>query len=218
MLFRIVCAQVINSLPDVDVPALFGLPANINRAAQVSNSQLVVSKLRQMSVSQAAVAGFDRKKWAQQLAPLFRLWEQLVSAAPASLKTGIKEAAQALRTKSSAPKTPNSQSGEGAAPVDAFILLQRRLGLHLVAIIDRTLSQMLKVLKGQEALTAALQSVGTALMADSIPGAWDAAWEGPSAPAEYIQVGGCCGVVLRAATAGCMLIESVFRSGGTVGP
>lgn len=43
---------VVSGLPDVDAPALFGLPANVDRAAQQVNSARVVQQLRQLAASQ----------------------------------------------------------------------------------------------------------------------------------------------------------------------
>lgn len=41
--------QLIKSLPDNDDPALFGLPANIDRSVQESKARMLTSKLKQLS-------------------------------------------------------------------------------------------------------------------------------------------------------------------------
>jgi hypothetical protein len=50
----------IAALPEADSPALFGLPANIERSVQQSSSERVLAQLRQMSTSKAAAAGARR--------------------------------------------------------------------------------------------------------------------------------------------------------------
>lgn len=47
----------IAALPEGDSPALFGLPANIERSVQQGSSERVLAQLRQMSTSKAAAAG-----------------------------------------------------------------------------------------------------------------------------------------------------------------
>lgn len=44
--------SLIEGLPEADDPALFGLPANIERSIQQANSTRVIGQLRQMSIAQ----------------------------------------------------------------------------------------------------------------------------------------------------------------------
>lgn len=45
-------ASVVDALPDVDSPSLFGLPANINRAVGGANGVAVIIQLKQITASQ----------------------------------------------------------------------------------------------------------------------------------------------------------------------
>ena len=45
-------ASVIESLPESDTPALFGLPANVNRAVGQASGAAVITQLKQISASQ----------------------------------------------------------------------------------------------------------------------------------------------------------------------
>lgn len=45
---------IVNALPDSDSPALFGLPANINRTAGRSNTAAVVASLKQITASKVS--------------------------------------------------------------------------------------------------------------------------------------------------------------------
>lgn len=127
--------QAIASLPDEDSPALFGLPANINRSLQASNSAAVVGALRAMSVSQAAAQGFHRDKWRAQLAPLLRLWEQLVTGAPASMRQGLKDAATALQ---------RNQSLESALPQVRLLSSSTSVNCESITVESQTAIRCVK--------------------------------------------------------------------------
>ena len=45
-------APVVEALPDMDSPSLFGLPANVNRAVGRANGIAVITQLRQITASQ----------------------------------------------------------------------------------------------------------------------------------------------------------------------
>lgn len=81
-------------------------------------------------------------------------------------------------------------AGDGSAPLDAFIALQRQLGHRLTGLISNGLAALGRVLRNQGALTAALLRLGSALVADEVPAEWDALWEGPATPADYCQASG----------------------------
>nr|BBC28429.1 cytoplasmic dynein 1b heavy chain [Yamagishiella unicocca] len=166
--------SIISALPDVDTPGLFCMPDNIDRTAQQVNSSRVISQLKAMSLRADVAGGFNRTQWQTQLGPLLRLWDQLMSGAGA-LKAAMKD----IRARGTADK--------GGAPIENFVALERYKGASLVALIDRTLGAIARVLKGTDTLSSGVQSSGTALLADTVPGSWDAAWEGPEAPMDYCR-------------------------------
>ena len=47
-------ASVVEALPDLDSPALFGLPANVNRAVGRASGAAVIAQLKQITASQVA--------------------------------------------------------------------------------------------------------------------------------------------------------------------
>ncbi|KAI9987926.1 hypothetical protein PInf_024181 [Phytophthora infestans] len=59
--------DLIDRFPDVDAPAMFGLPDNIERSMQRSLSGQVIAQLKALSSSEAAATSFDREKWRAQL-------------------------------------------------------------------------------------------------------------------------------------------------------
>ena len=52
--------DLINQMPEYDSPAYFGLPDNIERSAQRSNSLRVISQLKTVMRSVEVGAKFDR--------------------------------------------------------------------------------------------------------------------------------------------------------------
>lgn len=68
---------VIQSLPERDPPSYFGLPANIDRSSQRTNSAQVISQLRILKRSQSAGDKFDREAWSNELNPILALWKKL---------------------------------------------------------------------------------------------------------------------------------------------
>uniref|UniRef100_A0A8C5PRQ6 Dynein cytoplasmic 2 heavy chain 1 n=1 Tax=Leptobrachium leishanense TaxID=445787 RepID=A0A8C5PRQ6_9ANUR len=69
--------NVIESLPEDDKPAFFGLPANIARSSQRMISTQVISQLRILSRSVTAGCKFDRELWSNELSPVLNLWKKL---------------------------------------------------------------------------------------------------------------------------------------------
>jgi dynein heavy chain 2 len=166
--------SIVAALPDVDTPGLFCMPENIDRTAQQVNSARVIAQLKAMSLRADAAAGFNRTQWQAQLGPLLRLWDQLMTGAGA-LKAAMKD----IKSRGTADR--------GGNPVENFFALERYKGASLVALIDRSLGAIARVLKGADTLSSGVAANGAALMADTIPGAWDAAWEGPEAPIDYCR-------------------------------
>lgn len=81
--------------------------------------------------------------------------------------------------------------------MDSFVALERSSGIALLNLIDRTLTSIQRVLRGQDTISTSVQKNGAALLADTIPVSWDSFWEGPESPMDY-----CRAVVSR-----CLAIE-----------
>ena len=166
--------SLLRQLDEANSPKLFSLPVNVDRTAQVTNSELVISSLRTMAVAAGTLMGFDREAWSVALAPLLRSWERLLGANP-ELRSGTPPAVKF-----------------SAAPVDAFVELEKARGHAAVAEVDGALSTLERVLQGTELLTPAVFAVGKSLMEGVVPSAWEKHWEGPEDPMRY-----CKGVVAR---------------------
>jgi hypothetical protein len=70
-------------LDDVDSPAQFGLPLNVERSVQRAKSGAVISQLKKLARSMALLGGsgnagkFNREQWRTDLGPVIELWDRL---------------------------------------------------------------------------------------------------------------------------------------------
>jgi dynein heavy chain 2 len=55
----------ISKVPESDTPALFGLPANIDRSVQRFNSAGVIAQLKTLAAASAEELRFDKRRWNQ---------------------------------------------------------------------------------------------------------------------------------------------------------
>ncbi|KAF6261448.1 ATP-binding dynein motor region D5-domain-containing protein [Scenedesmus sp. NREL 46B-D3] len=172
----------IAALPDADAPELFGLPANIERAMAAANSRQLLAALRQMGAAQGAAGGFDRAAWLALLQPLVKLWEQLLALAPPALRQAVSGGGGSAAAAAGSTSSGVSQLG----PVDSFVGLERAFGVALLQLVARTMAGVEAVLAG-EALAAAVQAAASALLQGQVCAEWDAHWEGPSSPADYMR-------------------------------
>jgi len=75
---------------------------------------------------------------------------------------------------------------EPSDPIAAFLTLETRLAGSLVAALAATLTALRAVLSGSQPLTSQALRDGADLLAGGVPAQWDALWEGPDAPLEYV--------------------------------
>lgn len=68
---------IINQVPEIDTPQLFGLPSNIDRSVQRFNSLNVINQLKSLAAISAGEMRFDKEKWSQSLGPICQLWSTL---------------------------------------------------------------------------------------------------------------------------------------------
>jgi len=159
--------DLVQGLPMNDVPAVFGLPGNIDQAVQQMNATFVYDNLQSMGRTVDSSGGFDREKWAAALGPMLKLWQQLC-------QTDILSA-------------PPSADGNDASPIESFVYLEVANAHRLVSTIEESMGAIGRVLKGTTLLTSAILADATAIMAGEIPSNWDSLWEGPERPQVYIR-------------------------------
>lgn len=64
-------------LPLRDPPSFFGLPDNIHRAWDIQASNLVILKLKSLSLPHNIISKLDREIWQRGLSPLIGLWKKI---------------------------------------------------------------------------------------------------------------------------------------------
>ncbi|XP_038123892.1 cytoplasmic dynein 2 heavy chain 1 [Cyprinodon tularosa] len=160
---------MVESLPEDDRPAFFGLPANIERSSQRIISSQVISQLRVLSRSVATGSKFDRELWSNGLSPVLNLWKKLNQGS-----TLIHQKVE--------PPTEGQKS-----PILSFIALEQFNAIRLVQSIHQSLAALSKVIRGTQLLTPEVQKLATALLNQECPVNWQNKWEGPEEPMQYLR-------------------------------
>ncbi len=148
--------SVIDGLPDHDSPACFGLPSNIEQTAQRAAGASAISALRRVALGGRGAAGFDRERWATQLGPLLRLWDQLVASAPPAVRAAAATAATAAaaaQAQAPASSSPSSTSAAVQSPMETFVALERSLAAAVVGAVGGALAALGRVLEGADPVT-----------------------------------------------------------------
>eukprot|EP00392_Amoebophrya_sp_AT5.2_P002499 g2504.t1 len=174
----------IERMPDIDNPASFGMPANVDRSLQRLNSAQVITNLRQLktsamhsaldggggaggaggsSSSSGAGGAFitNLKLWEEHIGPLWKFWET------------TRLAGTTMRIR------PSSRQD---TPVTSFLLLDATEAQRLVGVVSADLAVMRKVVSGTGMSTPDIQAVATRLIRGELPDSW--AW--PSAPEDPV--------------------------------
>lgn len=160
----------INKVPEYDVPSQFGLPANIDRSVQRFNSNAVLTSLKQLAAVSAEELRFDKAIWTAKLGPICQLWSNLYK----------QEHYDAVVITQEQLNTPD--------PVAAFVYVELESVKDILQVVHDSISNIVKILKGSEMLTAKSQKEATNLLQGEVPATWEAKWEGPENPDQWIKV------------------------------
>lgn len=152
--------RAIGALPDVDPPAIFGLPANIGRAAERANSARIIDQLRAVARPDTLADAFDRQLWSAQLEPFLVSWR------------GLAEGHSLLSLRPSLPAA-------SADPVTAFVQLEYYNAIKLLKDVNGWLDELSRVLQGTALLTPDVLALGSALVRSETPALWAKRWDGP---------------------------------------
>jgi len=155
--------KLINSLPDIDSPALFGLPVNIGRSVQRINSVAVIDQLKTLKRAGGLSGKFDRQVWQQELNPVLSLW------------THLNQGRGLIKAKVPLPKSDTD-------PLIGFVELERYLAIELVQHVHKDLDSLTKVINGTTLLTPDIQRLAQALLRNETPMTWAKLWDGPEDP------------------------------------
>jgi len=164
-------SSLVYSLPEVDVPAMFGLPQNVGRVVDESAALSVTEQLKAMSVSTVALSSFDVELWTARLSPIMHAWKVIADS---------RQLAHILQL-GSAP-VPNT-----SAPLDTFIMLEVQNLAFLLALVSSDMSALSRVLGGTMLLTSRLQTIGVSFLKGEVPTFWADLWEGPATPLKWLS-------------------------------
>ena len=73
-------------------------------------------------------------------------------------------------------------------PVKAFVELEHYNGVTLIQKVHKSLVLLSKVIRGSILVDEAVTKLADKLMSQETPSSWQALWEGPEEPMEYIKV------------------------------
>ncbi|CAM9134737.1 unnamed protein product [Chrysoparadoxa australica] len=167
--------KLISKLPDTDSPAIFGLPESVERSVQRTASEGVIQQLRHLSIASLEGSKFQREQWRERLGPIIESWDKLAASSPDIKKKGP-------RRLSKTGQVTHSDMD----PVDAFVVMEEASASELCSMVDHSLGLLKKVVYGTALLTPQVHALGTALMANELPGEWTKSWEGPEAPLPWL--------------------------------
>lgn len=154
--------DVIDRFPDLDAPAMFGLPDNIRRSMQRSLSGQVIAQLKALSSSEAEATTFDRE----------------VARAARSAAGDMGKLTTGFQLEGASSSSSPGKNLQAMAPADAFVAQENEYALDLVQEVNSSLQALKKVIYGTGLLTPAIQTVAIALLKGAVPAEWSSQWEG----------------------------------------
>lgn len=122
-------------IPDIDQPALFGLPANIDRSVQRFNSGNVITQLKQLAAVSEDELRFDKKKWTTQLGPICQNWNNLYR----------KDTFNQLQI--------TQDNLNVVDPVEAFVYMEILTVKEILQKVHESITTIIGILQGTEMLT-----------------------------------------------------------------
>ena len=176
--------ELINKLPEEDKPSFFGLPANIQRSYQRTQSTATINQLRILMRSVDGASKFEREKWNSELAPILNLWKKL-NQGSSLLQMKLSPLGSEINRSDSSGGSPRASQVD---PVKAFIHLEFFNAVTLLQKIHKSLVGLSKVIRGTALLDEAVSKLADFLMRQETPSLWQKLWEGPEDPMDYIKV------------------------------
>ena len=156
---------------------MFGLPANIQRSYQRTQSNATIIQLRTLMRSLDGASKFEREKWNAELAPILNLWKKL------------NQGSSLLQMKISAPGSEMAEGSVGNTPrpnqvdpVKAFAQLEFYNAVTLLQKVHKSLVGLSKVIRGTALLDETVSKLADFLMRQQTPPMWQNLWEGPEDP------------------------------------
>ena len=163
---------ITTKLPEVEPPALFGLPANIDRSLQRANSTRVIGQLKLLTIPSEAGGKFNREQWAAQLTPIIQAWQKMTEGGGGAALTSLL----------SEPDDPTR------LPIDSFVSMEASNAHALTNLVNSMLGDIVKVISGRMLLTPEIQATGGCLLCGTVPSRWEAKWpDGPESVMTWLR-------------------------------
>ncbi|KAJ3360793.1 Cytoplasmic dynein 2 heavy chain 1 [Kappamyces sp. JEL0680] len=159
--------QIISDMAETENVALFGLPANIDRAQQRNQSADIISRLSLMDFEELQSKKYNKDLWNQKLLPLLQIWKKISTAGDVMQQQLVLH--------------------DDCDPIQSFLELETVNGIKLLHKINNDLNEVSRVLRGNSLLSNYTQSLGQALLRDETPEAWKKLWDGPEKAQHFMD-------------------------------
>lgn len=160
--------SVIKLLPNSDMPSVFGLSENINRAWERQTSTRIITELKNLYLSKNTSKKFDQELFQKRLAPFMTLWKK------------INHGYDFIRMTNPPSEVKNSA-------VEMFIHEEFTNALKLLQTIHKCFATLNKVCKGLVTAEEEDLNIGYSLLNYKTPKLWLDFWKGPNDPNQYLR-------------------------------
>eukprot|EP00796_Vickermania_ingenoplastis_P004422 gene4422-3221_t len=148
--------KTIKKLPENDVPVLFALPPNADRAVQQSRVRSLITDLQRLNEAREKTT-MSRKEWAEKLTPILASWAELTSPHADLLSSNSASLIAIADTK----------------PIEGFISAELASAQKLVAMVDQCMSELRRVVEGTHLLSEGRRYESSFLIQGVIPPSWE---------------------------------------------
>ena len=160
-------------MPEIDNPAVFGLPKNIDKVVQKNNSMYTISCLKKLTALAADATQLKREDWAKIALPTIHAWDQVYKQVKDAKIPAIKQAQLLVDS-----------------PIESFIYLEMSQALELLEKINHILKSTEKVLEGKGLMTTEIQMMINKLITNSLPKEWEDFYSECEEPLDWIRMFG----------------------------
>lgn len=162
--------DVIKKLPENDIPKLFSLPPNADRAVQQSAVKSFISDLLHLNEAREETT-MGRKEWAEKLAPILASWSELTAPHADLLSSNSASLIAMTNTK----------------PIEGFVVAELTSAQRLVSVVDQCVNDLRKVIDGVILLTEGRRQEASFLIQGSVPPAWEGFFSGSDRIIPWLQ-------------------------------
>ncbi len=213
--------SVIETLPDVDPPAAFGLPANATQLLQLAEGHHLIQSIKQLDSGgrngvQPAVYGGQQAGSGNTtsngcppaVTAFIRMWTATTRSEPELLQLPA-HAGTLAQQQHTTSTTKNN-------PLAVFVAREASIAAQLLTAIQTTVNELQRWSNDSTVtLTPVLAAIVTALAADHVPAAWSTVWDGHGV--EHTPGAYCAAFVRRAMGLDQLQALLTGMSGGSAG-